>query len=155
MKINLLQRFHHPECPPRQNVHPAEYLEGRQYCFPSFVIERIMHLWCNFGATFLGWKIRKTLSEMLRKGFLPKKKRRERDSNSWAALGDYTLSRRASSATRASLPTQFWCANIRLIFLHTKALSILFVNKKSGSIWGEKFEFISGNLHWFSSSKWG
>ena len=30
--------------------------------------------------------------------------------------------------------TQFWCANIRLIFLHTKELSILFVNKKSGSI---------------------
>ena len=80
-----------PPCQSRHNLHPS--LKG--------VGLRVTFLWAIFAflGYYLGYYLLKMPPARLQKAFL----RRERDSNSRYPFGVHTLSRRASSATRASL----------------------------------------------------
>ena len=90
----------------KSHPHTTKQDKGR-YAFLSscrrYTYRVRIRIWCIFGAFFLSSKQEKPPLSVFRRGFWPKIKRRERDSNSRYPFGVHTLSRRASSATRASL----------------------------------------------------
>lgn len=98
---------------PTPNIHYRSFLDLR-FCHTS-------PSYCG------GWYTIKKARQALKVNFLAclavSTVRKERDSNPWAALGDYTLSRRVSSATRAS----FQCTTQHIAKAESKT-SNLFVS---------------------------